>query len=46
MTSQIIDEDEFGNRFKRVGDGNVEVGRSNKRSRKGGKGGKGRKGKH
>ena len=39
MTGQIIDEDEHGNRFKRVGD---SVGKSPKRR----KGGRGKKGKH
>jgi len=39
VTGQIIDEDEHGNRFKRVGD---SVDTSPKRR----KGGRGRKGKH
>lgn len=39
ITSQVIDEDEFGNRFKRVNDGPVDQGRRNKRgSLKGKKG--------
>lgn len=35
ITSQIIDEDEFGNRFKRVREDGSFSGRNNKRSKKG-----------
>ena len=35
ITSQIIDEDEFGNRFKRVREDGNDQGRNNKRSKKG-----------
>lgn len=31
ITSQVIDEDEFGNRFKRVNEGPVDQGRRNKK---------------
>ena len=33
ITSQVIDEDEFGNRFKRVNEVMNDQGRKNKRSR-------------
>ena len=33
ITSQVIDEDEFGNRFKRVNEGMNDQGRKNKRRR-------------
>lgn len=35
ITKQVIDEDEFGNRFKRVSDGLNDQGRGNKRGKKG-----------
>ena len=35
ITKQVIDEDEFGNRFKRVSEGLNDQGRGNKRGKKG-----------
>ena len=35
ITSQIIDEDEFGNRFKRVREDGNDQGRSSKRGKRG-----------